>query len=424
MARILFLSQLLPYPTNAGAKVRSYYVLRRLAQKNQVTLLAFSRHDDSSEAVEHLREICNEVHLVMMHRNQFRNMLFMATSLLQGKSFIIQRDYVPEMSKTIEWLFRNNQFDAIHTDQLWMAQYALQAKQFAPDALLLLDEHNACFQIWQRLAVGERNPIKRLLLEREWRKLQTYEAYACSHFDHVVTVTEDDQNNLSCLVLDQKKKSGRPASSIKKDKFSTIPICVDTQSIVPVQPTMGTSNVLHLGTMFWAPNVEGVLWFARQVWPIVAAKIPKATFTIAGKDPPAEIRELSYINNGRSSIQVTGYVPDPQPFLERAGVFVVPLLSGGGMRVKIIDAWRWGLPIVSTSIGAEGINIQPGKNIMIADDPEAFALAILKILRQPNFAAQLRINGRHWVEENYDWRTVYSKWDSIYDTHANNQVRS
>ena len=117
--------------------------------------------------------------------------------------------------------------------------------------------------------------------------------------------------------------------------------------------TRAQQDVLHLGTMFWLPNMEGVMWFAREVWPRIQAQVKDATFTIAGKNPPQEIRQL--VQNREQGIRVTGYVPDPRPLAEQASAFIVPIFSGSGMRVKILDAWRWGLPVVSTSIGAEGI---------------------------------------------------------------------
>ena len=414
MSRILFLSQLLPYPLDAGPKVRSYYVLRHLAQTHQITLLAFSRPDDSPEAIQHLREFCEDVHLIPIHRSHTQNLISLVNSLLKKTSFIIERDYVPEMAQAVDRVLQDKPFDAVHADQLWMAQYALRAKRLAPKAMLVLDEHNACFQIWQRLAAGEHNPVKRLLLENEWRKLRAFEAEVCSCFNRIVTVTDEDFRTLHDLIQSPIRLTKAPQPKHSSENLITIPICVDTESVVPVRPITGSLNVLHLGTMFWMPNIEGVMWFVREVWPKVVAKIPEVSFTIVGKNPPSEIRELSNNGTERSSIKVTGYIPDPQPYLERAAVFVVPLLSGSGMRVKIIDAWRWGLPIISTSIGAEGIHCTPGENILLADDPYAFAQAIVKVLQEPSLSERLRLNGRRWVEENYDWRTVYSRWDVIY----------
>jgi glycosyltransferase involved in cell wall biosynthesis len=415
MKRVLFLSQLVPYPPDAGAKVRSYYVLRYLAQRFEVTLLAFSRSDDRPEAIEHLRQYCKQVITVPIQRTKIRDLRMLAGSLLSGESFIIRRDTVPEMNAQIERLIASNSFDYVHADQLWMAQYGLHARQVAQGKkpCLVLDEHNACFQIYQRLAENEKDPFKRWLWAREWPALQRFEVRACASFDRVITVTEEDREILGGLMNGSQKGDLRAGP---RKGFDTIPICVDADAVQPVTPKPNSLDALHLGTMFWMPNVEGVLWFARNVWPIVRQRFPQATFTVVGKNPPVSIRELeaSAPQGSGSGIVVTGYVADPQPYLEKAAVFVVPLFSAGGMRVKIVDGWRWGLPIVSTTIGAEGISYLDGENILIADSPEDFSRAVIRVLSDLELAQSLRQNGRRWVEQHYDWRKVYSAWDAIY----------
>jgi polysaccharide biosynthesis protein PslH len=406
LTSILYLSQLMPYPPDAGPKVRAYHVLQYLAQKHQVTLLAFTRPGDTEASLKHVAKLCEDVHVVLMERKRSRDLMALSFSLLSGESFIIRRDFMPEMASTVDKLLLSGKFEAVHADQLWMAQYALRAKKVAPGASLVLDQHNACFQIFQRLSLREKNPFKRLFLVREGRELKRYEALACSQFDRVVTVTREDQAILEKLVFSK--------ATDHKPQFTTIPICVDTQTVSQVSPKTDAKDVLHLGTMFWLPNVEGVLWFAYEVWPKVVAQLPQATFTIAGKNPPAEIQALSNSSNGKTSIRVPGYVHNPQPYLEDAAVFIVPLLSGGGMRVKIVDAWRWGVPVVSTTIGAEGIQCRPGENLLIADQAEDFAQAVVRVLLDPVRSQHLRVNGRRWVEEHYEWRSVYTAWNSIY----------
>jgi glycosyltransferase involved in cell wall biosynthesis len=419
--RILFLSQLIPYPPDAGPKVRSYYTLRYLSQTHQITLVAFSRPDDPPDALHYLNEFCTEIFTVPIIRSRWRDLKAIVMSYYNADSFIIRRDSVPEMYHLLENLLDVNEYDAVHSDQLWMAQYAMHAKNNGhPTMTYVLDEHNACFQIYQRLASREENPFKRMFLDREWRKLKKYEAWTCSQFDSLVTVTHEDRYLLDELI------NNRSAPGNNKKSY-TIPICVDTNAIEPIINFQNSSNVLHMGTMFWLPNVEGVLWFSHEVWSRIIEEVPQATFTIVGKNPPRSIRELdpnnyqagessfaSTLTKGKGSIQVTGYVQDPKPYLERAGIFIVPLLSGGGMRVKIIDAWRWGLPVVSTSVGAEGISYIDGENILIADDPVDFANAVVRVLNDPVLAQRLRRNGRKWVEDHYDWRKVYKAWDEIY----------
>lgn len=409
--KILYLSQLVPYPPDSGAKVRQYYVLRHLTQRHQVSLVAFSRSDDTPEALAHLKEFCRDVRTLPMERSRLRDALALLGSWLRGESFIIRRDKVPAMTALVEEELLDGGYDLVHADQLWMAQYALLAAGLSGQGRierprLILDEHNACFQIFQRLAEGEHSPLKRLALDSEWRALQRFEAQACSRFDRVVTVTGEDRQILEPLVNEAAAQSGQPAP-----RFSTIPICVDTESVPPVVPVEASADVLHLGTMFWPPNVEGVLWFARQVWPLVREQIPEAAFTVVGKNPPEQIKALV---GQAAGINVTGYVTDPQPYLERAKTFIVPLFSAGGMRVKIIDGWCWGLPIVSTTIGAEGIQYREGENILIADDAQSFAAAVVQVLQDRAMNHSLRENGRRWAEEKYSWQRVYPEWDQVY----------
>lgn len=404
--RILYLCQLVPYPADAGPKVRAYYTLRYLAERHAVTLAAFGRPDDRAGAVEHLREFCQAVHTVPIRRGRGRDGLTLLACLASGRSFIIERDRVEAMNRLVDELLASGEFDAVHADQLWMAQYALRAKRVGGKQILtVLDEHNACFQIVERLAAGEENPLKRLVLRRERAALRRFEARALGQFDQLATVTEEDRWILERLAEEEGGKR-----FVFGQNSHTIPICVDTEELEAVRPGGGAQDVLHLGTMFWPPNVEGVVWFGRDVWPRVKAEVPGARLTIAGKNPPGEVKALE----ADPAVRVTGYVADPLPYLEQAGAFIVPLFAGSGMRVKILDGWRLGLPVISTTIGAEGIEYREGENILIADDPEAFAAAVVRVLTDEALNRALRVNGRRWVEERYEWRKIYPAWDEVY----------
>lgn len=406
--RILYLTQVVPYPIDSGAKIRIYYTLRYLAQAHQVTLLTFCRAEDRPEAIEHLRSFCSEVHTVQVQRSRLRDGWHLARSLLSRRSFVIERDYNPEMMEMVDKLMANGQYEAVHADQIYMVQYALRAQQasvLGSRCRLVVDKHNADYQIIQRMAADEPNFFKRQLYEREWRALRRFEGRSLRDFDHLVTVTEPDRWILERLAEEEGGKRFTYGQN-----SHTIPICVDTEELEAVRPGGEAQDVLHLGTMFWPPNVEGVVWFGREVWPRVKAEAPGARLTIAGKNPPGEVKALE----ADPAVRVTGYVVDPLPYLEQAGAFIVPLFAGSGMRVKILDGWRLGLPVISTTIGAEGIEYREGENILIADDPEAFAAAVVRVLRDGGLNRALRVNGRRWVEERYDWRRIYPAWDEVY----------
>jgi glycosyltransferase involved in cell wall biosynthesis len=408
MSRILFLTQILPYPLDAGPKVRAYYVLRHLAQSHDVTLISFVRPTDAEEQIAHLEQFCRAVFTLPMPRSRARDALWLVRSLVSGESFVISRDWVPQMGELIGSQLAATECDAIHADQLWMAQYALWARKWKPETgkpRLVLDQHNAVYMIPARLARGERNPVKRALASSEARKLARYEVETCAQFDQVVWVTQEDHNAVQC----QAKDSGPQVPS-----SAVIPICGDPEATGVVARKADARRVTFLGGMHWPPNAQGALWFAEQVFPLVLAEVPGAVLTIIGKSPPKQILNSQRPIPG-ANLEVTGYVADIEPYLAETAAFVVPLLAGGGMRVKIVDAWLWGLPVVSTSIGAEGIEIRPDENILIADGPETFAEATIRLLQNRSEAQRLAQAGRRWAEQYYDWRKTYRLWDRVYE---------
>jgi glycosyltransferase involved in cell wall biosynthesis len=395
---ILFLSQVLPFPLDAGPKMRSYFVLRQIAQQHEVTLLTFVRETDRPEDIAHLAEFCHAVHTVPMQRSPWRDLKFLGQSLLTRQPFLIIRDQIPAMRAKIRQLVKSEKIDIIHADQLWMAQYALIAKKESPQAKLILDQHNAVYLIPRRLAEADSNPLKRLFLAREASLLAIYEPEVCARFDHVVWVTAEDRQAVAAL----------PHSSPNGPTPSTvIPICANPAQVKPVERVVNSGRITFLGGLHWPPNAQGILWFAHHVLPRVRAEIPGAVLTVIGKNPPAGLEG--------EGIEVTGYVVDPLPYLAETTAFIVPLHAGGGMRVKILDAWSWGLPIISTTIGAEGIEISPNEDILVADTAADFAQAVIRVLRDSTLAQRLGENGRQTVETKYNWQRIYPTWDTIWD---------
>lgn len=400
MARILYLTQVLPFPLNTGARVRQYYVLRYLSRSHEVTLVSFVRDDDKPEHVAHLRSICHAVHTVPMKRSRWRDGRAAVKGLATGLPIIIARDEIQDMQQTLARLRANEPFEVVQADQVSMSQYGLAGKNLRR----VLDLHNAMYVVTERLAAHERQPLKRWMTQREARALARYEAQLCAKYDQVVFVTDDDRDLIE-------KQIARFQVSGTGDRLNTIPICVDPSEKPVIKPVACPQRVTALGVMFWPPNAEGVGWFAREVWPGVHAQYPELRFTVAGKNPPDYLMQL----NGHENIEVLGYVPHLDQLLAETAVFVVPLRAGGGMRVKILDTWCWGLPIVSTTIGAEGIEIRDGENILIADTAQAFGQAVNRAYADQDLNRYLRQNGRQWVEEKYDWRHIYRAWDDVYE---------
>ncbi len=416
MAQVLFLCQVLPYPLDAGPKVRAYYMLRHLGQTHTVTLVAFTRPDDSQDAVVHLRGVCAAVHTVPMQRSLRRNVRAGLRGLWSGQPIVIVRDEIEAMQTQLRQLTQANAFDVVHADQLSMAGYGLQAIRTTVGRrpASVLDEHNALYLLVERIAANEPNPLRRRIAQREARALARYEAAMGLAYDAMLTVTQQDQERLLALYPPEERAS-------VQGKLATVPICVDPeQNPMVTHQAAPQPTILHLGTMFWPPNISGVLWFAREVLPRIWQRVPAARFVVVGKNPPPEVVALS----ADPRVEVTGYVADPTPYLAAADVFIVPLHAGGGMRVKILDAWLWGLPVVSTAIGAEGIDLIDGENILIATDTQEFAEATLRTLGDPFLNQKLRTAGRAWVTATYGWRRVYQKVDAVYARLLDRQAAS
>ncbi len=399
MARVLYLTQVLPYPLNTGARVRQYYVLRYLASRHEVTLVSFVRADDKPEHIAHLQTVCRAVHTVPMLRSRWRDGRAVLLGSLTRLPIVIARDEIAAMQQTLTRLMAREPFDIVQADQVSMSRYGLQGS----DSRRVLDLHNAMYLVTERLAAHEQHPLKRVMYQREARALARYEAELCAKYDQVTFVTDEDR-----LLIEQQIK--RWGVHVPDRRFTTIPICIDPFDKPLIAPVPQPQRITAMGVMFWPPNAEGVLWFAREIWPLIHARYPQLIFTVVGKNPPDYLQQL----HGTQGIEVLGYVPDVKTILAETAAFIVPLRAGGGMRVKILDTWSWGLPIVSTSIGAEGIEIRHGENILIADEPQAFTESVLRVVADPDLNQRLRTNGRRWVEEKYNWQISYAAWDEVY----------
>ena len=238
------------------------------------------------------------------------------------------------------------------------------------------------------------------MLEHESMALGRYEREICQKFDHVVWVTEQDRQAVQRL----DPINGRLADERRNP---VIPICVNATLLTPLERLQIPDSAFFLGGMHWPPNAEGVEWFASQVLPLIQVQRPGLRFLAVGKSPPERIQSLP-------GVRAPGYVSDVEPWWQEAGVFVTPIHAAGGMRVKILDAWGRGLPVVSTSIGAEGLAYQDGGNILIADTAQQFAVAVLTLLGDASLYTRISQAGRQTIEQHYHWQTTYQAFDAIY----------
>lgn len=382
--KILLLTQVVPFPPDSGPKIKTYHVLRWLAREHDVTLVSFARSQSELEAAAALRPLCRAVHTVPLHRSRAWDALALARSVSDPRPLVMLRDESAPMRRLLGELVDREAFDLVHADQLNMAQFALGLG----GRPAVLDLHNAVWTIFARLARTARGP-RRYLLLRETARLRRYEAEVCRKAAAVLAVSETDRTALQEV-----------AGPVPID---VVPIAVDVGEQPIVTRDTDASAALSVATMYWPPNVDGVCWFGREIYPRVRREHPAAPFYVVGARPAREVRELAAQQPG---MVVTGYVPELAPFHRKTAAFVVPLRSGSGMRVKILEAFARGLPVVSTTIGYEGIDAQNGEHLLVGDEPAEFAGAVGRLVGEPQLGARLVEGGRHLAERLYDWRAV------------------
>ena len=392
--RILVLTQVVPFPPDSGPKVKTLNVLRYLAQRHDVHLVSFARSTKEVEQAAVLRRYCCSVTTVPLRRSRARDATSLARSLITGRPFLVERDDSRAMRAATDALLAQYQIDAVHADQFSMAQFAVDL----PVRLRVLDEHNAVWTIIRRAAQREPWGPWRIAAEVEWRKVRAYEGAMCRRFDRVTVVSPEDQRALEGA-------AGGPFPT------EVIPIAVDTTALLPEPRGARARHVVSVATMFYPPNAEGVYWFARNIFPAIRQTLPETEFHVVGSRPPTKVKRLA---QGQDGVHVRGYVPDLSSVWPYAGVLVVPVHSGSGMRVKILEAFARGIPVVSTTIGVEGIDARDGEHLLVADDPGQFAAAVIRLLREPATAARLAAAARSLVEERYDWRNALAGLDRVY----------
>jgi polysaccharide biosynthesis protein PslH len=385
--RILWVKMGGLWPSTTGGRVRSLQTISELSRRHQVTVVTTHGVGDDPEGLaRHLSNCARVISLpyVAPKRGSSAFAAAFARSWLSRYPIDLWKWQVPEVRAQVEALMKAD-VDLVVVDFLFAAMNV----PITRSTPVVLFEHNVEYQIWQRLARLERRPWIRALLEIEWRKLRDREADACRRADLTIAVSADDRRRLEQL-----------APGIRA---ASIPTGVDTTYFTPMPAVEQPAHLVFSGSMDWHPNEDAVLYFLDAIFPLIRAQRPDTTFTVVGRNPSGRLRDAAARVRG---VTITGTVSDVRPSIAEGAVYVVPLRAGGGTRLKIFEALAMARPVVSTTVGAEGLGIGPGRHYMCADTPGAFADAVLSLLQDPARRAQLGAAGRHLVESCYSWATI------------------
>lgn len=391
--RILWVKAGKLLPVDTGGRIRSYNILRHLARNHEVTLLSYygGQRDFAYEA-EIPRELpgAQTIYAASLDGSAAAQLVRHLVSLFQPEPFAVSKFTHASVQRVVASWLGENKFDLAVCD-------FLSASRNFPDDLstpTVLFQHNVESALWQRMATMEANPARRLAYRLEARKMSRYERRALRKFHHVIAVSEHDRQQM--LAMD-------PACAI-----TVVPTGVDTQKYeVAPSASANPPRIVFTGSMDWEPNIDAVAYFCQQIFPGILAELPSAKFQIVGRNPRSRVQKLA-----SPSVEVTGTVPSVADYLREATVVVVPLRIGGGTRLKIFEAMAMGKAVVSTSIGAEGLDVENGRDLVLADDATAQIQAITLLLRDSALRWRYEQAAAQLAAQ-YDWSSIGRRFSEV-----------
>lgn len=392
--RILWVKAGKILPVDTGGKIRSFNLLKHLARRNDFTLLSYYDGPQDKQYEEEINRIVPTVAVSTgAPESSAGQMINYLKRLPNSAPYAVTKFTSNKVRSLISEWDRQRRFDVLVCDFL-SASLNFEKRLRTP---VVLFQHNVESALWKRQAKHEASTVKRLAFKMESAKMSPYERAAVRRFQHVIAVSDHDRELMSAMT--------------DASRISVVPTGVDLAEYGALtkkpRPLNEESNVLFLGSMDWEANIDGVDFFCRDVWPSVKAAVPAAKFWVVGRNPPPRIA-----TRASDSIVVTGRVDSVLPYLHDAAVFVVPLRIGGGTRLKIYEAMAAGKATVSTTIGAEGLDVHHGEDILLADDAESFAASVVDLLKDNEKRTRLGENAARLAAQ-YDWAIISERFEKI-----------
>lgn len=322
-------------------------------------------------------------------------------NLFSTQSYHVKRFISKDFGKALRKILLNNKFDIVQLETLFVAPYIPLIRQSSA-AHIILRAHNIEHLIWERLSINEKNPIKKWYLRHLTKTLKNFEINVLSELDGVVAITPKDAE-----FFKQKMNPG---------KVISIPFGINTDRIEHSKPNESSGNssqktIFHLGSMNWMPNIEGIKWFLEKVWPGIVAIRKDIVFRIAGREIPAWLR-----NTNLENVIIDGEVPDALSYMQQYKIMVVPLFSGSGIRIKIIEGMMAGCAVITTTIGAEGIQYTNDRELIIANNEEQFTEAITYLVDNKQKVEDLGKNAIDFIMTTHNNQLLISKLESFYSS--------
>jgi len=390
---ILYVSHLPASPPRFGAQARIHGLMTGLAQRHDLTALTLADAEfDAEECRRHMQAYCRDVILLPNPNGQDgpNKRILQLRSLTSRQSFERLRAAAPELQSTLNGILKSKRFDIVNLEFPYLGHLDFrQAPPGETPPALVIDSHEIAYDLARQFAETGATFFRRAYAGANWRKLRREELKSYRDADGVYLCSVADQHRL----LEQ----------VPGARTAVIPNAADVTYFQPraTDPAPDGRTIVYFGLLSTAPNVDGVIHFVENIWPQIVRAHPDARLKIIGGKPPPVLQALA-----GPRIELTGFVDDLRPHLAAAAAIVVPLRLGGGTRLKIVEAMAMGKAIVSTALGAEGIEAEPGRDIIIDDDPEKFAASVVRLLNTPALAAEIGQAARQLAVDRYSWSTA------------------
>lgn len=363
-----------------------------LAAGHELHLLCMSTHKHPFRASDFPQEVSRNATVDAVHVNTEMRPFAALQNLFSSRSYNLQRFMSPAVTERLVQTLKRNTFDVIHLESLYCAQYIPLLRKWSR-ARIVVRTHNVEYRIWQQLARHERNPLKQWYLNLLSERLKQHEPSILKQADGLIHITKEDDATF--------REMGVTVPS------TALPIGLDLQQTM-VQPAAELA-LYHLGAMDWQPNVEGVEWFVNEAWPLIHSRHPKLRCFLAGRHMPKHLLEAS-----TERLVVRGEVSDAASFMQQANIAIIPLFSGSGLRVKIVEAMAHGKTVITTELGGTGIPYTAGTDLLIADSAQAFADRIDMLIDRPEKVSQIGRAARQLAERHFDQLHISSELDYFY----------
>jgi glycosyltransferase involved in cell wall biosynthesis len=389
--RVLILTPSLPYPPIWGFGIRVYEFVRLLARRHDVSLVTYAEPGDE-EKINAVAAICSNVHTVLRTpETERRKRLSQLSSVFLRDSYQRRRLRSPAMQTMLDELMKREHFDVVQIESSQLAGFT-----FDPRAVTVLDEHNIEYELLYRMYSTEVSPLRRMYNWLEYLKFKREEVSSWQSVCGVVSTSAREE-----LIMRQ-AAPGTP--------LLVGPNAVNVEYFCPSDEPISANALVMTGLMHYRPNIDGAVYFVREILPHIHASRPNVVFYIVGAGATTELKRLVGEN-----VVVTDTVADVRPYVYKSAVFVVPLRMGGGTRLKVLEGMSMKKAVVSTSVGCEGIDVSNGEHLLVVDEPRAFADAVLQLLADRERRLALGRAGRALVERHYRWDTVVERLEGFYD---------